>query len=81
MNQRISLAKSLLHWLNVPAIETSLFLWQAHSSDHGILQTNPGDTLLNAYFLEHAFQHFTMYQYIYPSQFWSPSFFGLLTIP
>ena len=75
MKSKLSVAKSLLHWLIVPSIATSMLLWPTYSSGLAILQTDPGDTLLNAYFLEHAFQHFTSIKIFNPSQFWSPSFF------
>ena len=75
MNQRISTAKSLVHWMIVPLIATSMVLWPTYSSGLAILQADPGDTLLNAYFLEHAFKHFTSINIFNPSQFWSPSFF------
>ena len=75
MNQRITVAKSLLHWLIVPSIATSMLLWPTYSSGLAILQTDPGDTLLNGYLLEHAFQHFTSINIFDASQFWSPSFF------
>ena len=75
MNQRIGAAKSLLHWLIVPFIATSMLLWPTYSSGLETLQRDPGDTLLNAYFLEHAFQHLTSSNIFNPGQFWSPSFF------
>jgi len=75
MNQKISATKSFLHWLIVPFIATSMVLWPTYSSGLETLQTDPGDPLLNLYFLEHAFQHFTSSNIFHPSQYWSPSFF------
>ncbi len=75
MRQRISKAKSLLHWLVVPFIATSMLLWPTYSSGLEILQTDPGDTLLCAYLLEHAYQHLTSLDIFNPDQFWSPTIF------
>jgi len=43
------------------------------SSHFALMQTDPGDTRLNQYFLEHSFQLLTNPAYI--GQLWSPSFF------
>ena len=55
MNQRIGTAKSLVHWMIVPLIATSMVLWPTYSSGLETLQADPGDTLLNAYFLNTLF--------------------------
>lgn len=76
MNQRmIKTAKSMIHWLIVPLIATSMVLWTTYSTGLVTLQTDPGDPLLNVYILEHALQHLTSSNIFNPSQFWSPSIF------
>ncbi len=75
MNQRIGTAKSLVHWMIVPLIATSMVLWPTYSSGLETLQNDPGDTLLNAYLLEHAYQHLTSINIFNSDQFWSPTFF------
>ena len=67
--------KSIVHWLLIPLIATLLTLWPSISSGLERLQTNPGDTLLNLYLMEHAFQHVTNGQLLHPERFWSPEFF------
>lgn len=76
MSQRIGTAKSLVHWMIVPLIATSMVLWPTYSSGLETLQNDPGDTLLNAYLLEHAYQHLTSINIFNSDQFWSPTFFG-----
>ena len=66
---------SLLHWAIVPVIATAMTLWPTLSSGLEKLQTDPGDTLLNLYFLEHAYKHFIDFQVLKPAEFWSPDFF------
>ena len=63
------------HWLLIPLIATCMVLWPTLSSRIEILQSDPGDTLLNAYFLEHAYKHFTSFNIFDPNKFWSPEFF------
>ena len=74
-NQFIKAAQFGLHWLFVPAIAVTMTLWPTLSSGLEQLQTDPGDTLLNLYFLEHAYQHFTGSNSLNPGQYWSPIFF------
>lgn len=64
-----------LHWLLIPAIAVTMTLWPTVSSGLEQLQTDAGDTLLNLYFLEHAYQHFTGSTILNPDQYWSPNFF------
>ena len=64
-----------IHWLIVPAIAVIMTLWPTFSSGLEQLQTDPGDTLLNLYFLEHAYQHFSGLNLLTPDQYWSPNFF------
>lgn len=52
-----------------------MLLWPTLSSNIETLQSDPGDTLLNAYILEHAYKHFTSLSILNPSKFWSPGFF------
>ena len=63
------------HWFVVPAIAVIMTLWPTLSSGLEQLQTDPGDTLLNLYFLEHAYQHFTGQNLLSPDHYWSPNFF------
>ena len=63
------------HWLVVPAIAVIMTLWPTLSSGLEQLQTDAGDTLLNLYFLEHAYQHFTGPNLLSPDHYWSPNFF------
>ena len=64
-----------VHWIAIPLIATCMILWPTYSSSLEILQTDPGDTLFNAYILEHAFQHLTSADIFTPHLFWSPEFF------
>ena len=64
-----------VHWIAIPLIATCMILWPTYSSRLEILQTDPGDTLFNAYILEHAFQHLTSVDIFTPHLFWSPEFF------
>lgn len=64
-----------IHWLAIPLIAAIMTLWPTVSSGTRILQTDPGDTLLNAYFLEHAFSHLTSSNIFRPDLFWSPDYF------
>ena len=50
-------------------------LWPTLASGLRQLQTDPGDTLLNLYFLEHAYHHFKHLEILKPSLYWSPDFF------
>ena len=63
------------HWLLVPLIAILIILWPTLSSGLTQLQTDPGDTLLNHYFLEHAYQHVKEGQLMNPDHFWSPDYF------
>ena len=63
------------HWLLVPLIAILIILWPTLSSGLTQLQTDPGDTLLNHYFLEHAYQHVREGQLMNPDHFWSPDYF------
>lgn len=65
----------VLHWACIPVIAVATTLWPTLSSGLENLQTNPGDTLLNLYFLEHAYAHFTGPTIWQPDKFWSPDFF------
>ena len=67
--------KMYVHWFLLPTIAVVLILWPAISSNLEILLSNPGDTLLNLYFLEHGVQHFTSIEVFNPEAFWSPDFF------
>jgi hypothetical protein len=63
------------HWLAIPALAIAMTLWPTLSSGLAQFQTDPGDTLLNLYFLEHAYRHFIDFQIFTPAHFWSPDFF------
>ena len=65
----------LLHWLLIPGIAIGMILWPTFSSGLESLQYDPGDTLLNLYFLEHAYQHLSKLNLAATEQFWSPEFF------
>ena len=64
-----------LHWVLVPCFAVAMSLWPTLSTGLEQLQTDPGDTVLNLYFLEHAFRHFTSLNVLKPDYFWSPDFF------
>ena len=68
-------AKTTFHWLLIPVAAIFITLWPTLSSGLELLQTDPGDTLLNHYFLEHAYQHIRDGQILNPENFWSPNFF------
>ena len=68
-------AKKTVHWLLIPIAAVIITLWPTLSSGLEYLQTDPGDTLLNHYFLEHAYQHIRDGQILNPENFWSPDFF------
>jgi hypothetical protein len=68
-------AKTALHWLLIPLTAVAITLWPTLSSGVAVLQTDPGDTLLNHYFLEHAYQHVRDGQLFNPEHFWSPDYF------
>jgi hypothetical protein len=70
-----TLLRALLHWALIPMIAVSMSLWPSLSSGLERLQFDAGDTLLNLYFLEHAFQHFTGTTTLNPDHYWSPNFF------
>lgn len=59
----------------LPLVATLMVLWPSFSSGLSRLQTDPGDTLLNLYFLEHAYKHFTTSNIISPDKYWSPGYF------
>ena len=63
-------AKTALHWLLIPLAAVAITLWPTLSSGVAVLQTDPGDTLLNHYFLEHAYQHVRDGQLFNPEHFW-----------
>ena len=73
--KNLRIIKDIFNWILVPAIAIGLILWPSLSSSLERLQTDPGDTLLNLYFLEHAYQHFTNSTVIDPVKFWSPDIF------
>jgi len=64
-----------LHWFLIPGFAVLLVLWPALSSGLQQLLTDEGDTLLNLYFLEHAFQHLGSARIWQPDLYWSPQFF------
>ena len=66
---------SFAHWWLIPAIAAIMVLWPTVSSGLNQLQTDPGDVILNIYFLEHSRQHLTSLNILQPSLFWSPDFF------
>ena len=68
-------AKTALHWLLIPLAAVAITLWPTLSSGVAVLQTDPGDTLLNHYFLEHAYQHVRDGHLLNPEHFWSPDYF------
>jgi hypothetical protein len=63
------------HWIAIPAIAVAMTLWPTFSSGLSELQYDAGDTLLNLYFLEHAYQHFSRFHILQPERYWSPEFF------
>ena len=68
-------ARTTLHWLLIPLAAVAITLWPTLSSGVAVMQPDPGDTLLNHYFLEHAFQHVRDGQLLNPEHFWSPDYF------
>lgn len=72
---RQSVLWSLLHWFLIPFVAVGMVLWPTFSSQLSQLQVDPGDTLLNLYFLEHAFRHFTSSALLQAERYWSPDFF------
>lgn len=73
--QKNQLFNYAFHWLGAPILAVALTLWPTLLSGLSILQTDPGDTLLNHYFLEHAYQHVRDGQLLNPDHFWSPQYF------
>ena len=67
--------RAFVHWFAIPCAAITMTLWPTLSSGLAKLQYDPGDSLLNLYFLEHAFQHFTSTEFFHPESFWSPGFF------
>ena len=67
--------KISLHWVLIPSIAIAMSLWPTLSNGLEKLQPDPGDTILNIYFLEHAFRHFTTINIVDPAHFWSPNYF------
>ena len=63
------------HWVLIPVIAIAMTLWPTISTGLELLQKDPGDTLLNIYILEHAYQHFSGLHLLDAEQFWSPDFF------
>ena len=63
------------HWAFIPLLAIGMTLWPTLSSGLSKLQTDPGDTLLNLYFLEHAYNHFKEGGIFNPGKYWSPDFF------
>lgn len=68
-------AQQCFHWIAIPAIAVAMTLWPTFSSGLSELQYDAGDTLLNLYFLEHAYQHFSEFNILHPERYWSPEFF------
>ena len=68
-------SKQCIHWGLIPLVAIAMTLWPTLSSGLRQLQTDPGDTLLNLYFLEHAYHHFKSLEILKPSLYWSPDFF------
>ena len=68
-------ARKGVHWILIPLLAVVITLWPTLSSGLAQLQTDPGDTLLNHYFLEHAYQHVRDGQLLNPDHFWSPDYF------
>ena len=64
-----------IHWLALPALAVISSLWPTLSTGIEKLQFDAGDTLLNLYFLEHAYQHFINFNIFKPDLYWSPDFF------
>ena len=61
-------AKFGLHWIAIPTIAIAMNLWPTLSSGLEKLQVDAGDTLLNLYFLEHAYQHLAGISIFAPEQ-------------
>ena len=64
-----------IHWLALPALAVIASLWPTLFTGIERLQFDAGDTLLNLYFLEHAYQHFINFNILKPDLYWSPDFF------
>ena len=62
-------------WIVIPSVAICMTLWPALSTGLERMPVYPGDTLLNVYFLEHAFQHLTEGNLLNPDKFWSPNYF------
>lgn len=67
--------RRLIHWCVIPCIAIIIILWPTYSSGLTLLQTDPGDTMLNLYFLEHSYNHFTSLNIFNPELFWSPDYY------
>ena len=67
--------KISLHWVLIPSIAIAMSLWPTLSNGLEKLQPDPGDTILNIYFLEHAYRHFTTINIFDSTHFWSPNYF------
>ena len=67
--------KISLHWVLIPSIAIAMSLWPTLSNGLEKLQPDPGDTILNIYFLEHAYRHFTTINIVDSTHFWSPNYF------
>ena len=74
-NQMMETARKGVHWLLIPLLAVVTTLWPTLSSGLAQLQFDPGDTLLNHYFLEHAYQHVRDGQLLNPDHYWSPDYF------
>ena len=71
----MELSRRGIHWILIPLLALLITLWPTLSSGLTHLQSDPGDTLLNHYFLEHAYQHVRDGQLFNPDHFWSPDYF------
>lgn len=75
MKDFYSLMRKSIHWCVIPCLAIFIALWPTFSSGMSQLQTDPGDVMLNLYFLEHSFTHLTSLNIFNSNLFWSPDYY------
>ena len=68
------LVREGFHWLALPITAITNLLWPTLSSGLQKLQFDPGDTLLNLYFLEHNTRYLFGGGLLHRASYWSPDF-------
>ena len=69
------LVREGFHWLALPITAITNLLWPTLASGLQKLQFDPGDTLLNLYFLEHNTRYLFGGGLLHRASYWSPDFF------